>query len=158
MTILDRKLWAGLLILAAIAIVSSAAVFGGIEWALAALGAMTLIGMIGISIYVLTRVLRYSKSLKGGRLDYGSTPAGFCGGHDSKRLTYNNPPKAAPISEEDKRLIMEHINELFEIAQEQSEEKPARAKPISKEDKRLIMAHIDKLFKTDWEQSQQMLS
>ena len=158
MAILNKKLWLGLLILTAVALFTSAAVVGGVEWALASLGAMVLAGMIGISICALTKVLRYSKSVKGGRLEYGNTSAGFCDGYDSKRLTYNKPAKAAPISKEDKRLIIEHIDELFEIGQEQSGEKLLKAGPISKEDKRLIMVHIDKLFKTDLEQSQEMLS
>ncbi len=158
MTILNKKLWLGLLILAAIALLTSAAVFGGIEWALASLGALVLIGMISISIYVLTKVLRYSKSVKGGRLQYENTSAISFGGDDLKHVTYSKSAEAKLISEKDKRLIMEHIDELFEIAQEQSGEKILKEGPISKEDKRLIMAHIDKLFKTDWEQSQQMLS
>lgn len=159
MTILNKKLWLGLLILTAVALFTSAAVVGGVEWALASLGAMVLIGIAGISIYVLTKVLRYSsKSLKGGRLEYGSTSAGFCDGYDSKRLTYNKPAEAELISKQDKTLIMEHIDELFAIGREQSGEKLLKAGSISKEDKRLIMVHIDKLFKTDWEQSQKMLS
>ena len=159
MTILNRKLWAGLLILAAVALVASAAVAGGIEWALASLGMIALISMTCIGICIAVNVSRYSsQSLKGGRLEYGSTSAASCDSEDFKCVTYNKPAKAAPISKKDKSLIMAHIDKLFEIAQEQSEEKPAEAKPISKKDKRLIMAHIDKLFETDWEQSQQILS
>jgi len=133
MTILNKKLLMGLLILAAIALVSSAAIAGGIEWALASLGAMALIGMIGIGIYVPTKVLRYSSRLF-------------------------TPVEAAPISEKDKRLIMRHIDELFTKDLKQSQENPAEEAPISREDKRLIMAHIDQLFETDWEQSQQMFA
>ena len=156
MTILNRKLWAGLLVLLAVALVSSAAAVGGIEWALASLGAMVLIGMIGISIYVLIKVLRYSnKSLKGGRLEYNSTSAVFCDGDDFKCVTCNEPVEGAPISKEDKRLIMQHIDELFTKDLEQSQERPAEGAPISKEDKRLIMQHIDELLIKEPEQSQE---
>lgn len=158
MTILNKKLRLGLLIFTAVALFISAAVVGGVEWALASLGAMALVGIIGISIYVLTKVRRYSKSLKGGCLEFNSTSATSCDSEDFKYVTYNKPAEAKPITKKDKRLIVNRIDEFFDISQEQSEEKPAEAEPISKEDKRLIMAHIDKFFKTNWEQNQKMLS
>lgn len=127
MTKLNRKLWMGLLIPITMTV---AGVVGGIEWVFASLGAMVLIGMAGISIYVLTKV----------------------------RVTYSQSAEAGPISKKDERLIMEHIGELFEMGSEQSREKLAVASPISKKDKRLIMEHISELFETGWEQTQEMLS
>jgi len=53
---------------------------------------------------------------------------------------------ARSITEEDKRLIMEHANELFGIGGEQRGKRPAGAGPITEEDKRIIMKHIDQLF------------
>ena len=158
MTILDRKLWAGLLILAAVSLISSAAVFGGIEWALASLGAMALIGMIVTGICIAIRISKYSyKPVFEEFINYESMSYAW-DDNDLAYVTAETTEVAAPISKKDKRLMMKHIDELFEIAQEQSEEKPAEAEPISNEDKRLIMVHIDKLFETDWEQSQQILS
>lgn len=159
MTILNRKLRVGLFILGVVALISSAAVFGGIEWALASLGVITLTGMAAAGIYIAIKVMRYSrhKSIYDGCLEYSSTSA-VNGGDGSEYVTGRASAKVSPISKVDKRLIMKHIDELFKVAREQSKEKPVEAAPISEEDKRLIMAHIDKLFKTDWEQSQQMLS
>lgn len=149
MAIPSKKLWVGLLILAVIALVSSAAVAGGIEWALASLGALALIGMIGIGTCVLTRALRYSsRSFPDGYLEYGNMSATFFGGD-------NKPAKVTPISQKDKRLIMKHIDELFTKDLQQSQERPAKGALISKEDKKLIMAHIDQFFETGWEQSQE---
>lgn len=149
MVILSKKLWVSLLILAAIALVSGAAVAGGIEWALASLGALVLIGMIGIGIYVWRKVLRYSsRSFPDGCLEYGNMSATFFGGD-------NKPAKVTPISQKDKRLIMKHIDELFTKDLQQGQERPAEGASISREDKRLIMAHIDELFKTGWEQNQE---
>jgi hypothetical protein len=159
MTILNRKLWVGLFILGVVALISSAAVFGGIEWALASLGMITLTGIAGTGIYIAIKVMRYSRhrSIYDGRLEYSSISAVNEGGGSEYIAGYASA-EVSPIGKEDKRLIMKHIDELFEITREQSKEKPVEAAPISEEDKRLIMAHIDKLFKTDWEQSQQMLS
>ena len=83
-----------------VGLLSSGTTIGGrlVEWALASLGAMVLAGIIGISICALTKVLRYSKSVKGMHF------------------------KAVPISKEEKRLIMEHIDELFKTDREQSQE------------------------------------
>jgi len=148
MAIPSKKLWVGLLILAVIALVSGAAVAGGIEWALASLGALALIGMIGIGTYVLIRVRYSSRSFPDGCLEYGNMSATFFGGD-------NKPVKVTPISQKDKRLIMKHIDELFTKDLQESQEKPAKGALISREDKRLIMANIDQFFETDWEQSQE---
>ena len=133
MRILDRRIWVGLSILAAVALVSSAAVLGGIEWAFASLGALVLIGIIGIGINTLVKTLGYSASFNGNDLQYAA---------------YSKLAKAGPVSKVDKRIIMKHIDGLFSMGQEQSVKKLAKAEPISKEDKRIIMRHIDELFST----------
>lgn len=147
MTISYRKLWPGLVILAAFALVTSAAVVGGIEGVLAALGAIVLIGIAGAGIYVIVKVLWLSgKSPRGGCLEYGRTSAASFYGDGFKYAVRNGLVEAAPISEEDKRLIMKHIDELFAEDLKQSREKPAEATPISEQDKKLIMEQIDTLF------------
>ena len=125
MTILTRKLWVGLLILAAFAFVIGAVVMYGIEGGLASLGTMVLIGMTGIGTYVLAKALRRSDtSLKGGCLECGSTPAMFLDSDDLKHVTCNKPTEAGPVTEADKRLIMKHIDELFAKGGEQGSEMP----------------------------------
>ncbi len=107
-----------------------AGVVGGIEWVFASLGAMVLIGMAGIGIYFLAKV----------------------------HVTCSRYVAARLISNKDKRLIMEHIGELFEMSRKQSLEKSVEASPITNKDKRLIMEHIGELFETSWEQSLEKLS
>ena len=158
MTIMHKYFWSGLLILVAVALFTSAAIVGGVEWVLASLGAMSLISMLGIGIYVLLKILRYSKSVKISHLEHGSISAVIHRGNDFNHAILKKPGRKTQISEEDKRLIMENIDEFFKVEQESSGENNIKAEPITKEDKKLIMAHIDKLFKVDWEQSQGMLS
>ncbi len=132
MKILNRKLWTGSVVLASVALISAAAVAGGFELAMVALGALTLAGMIGAGIYVFMRVKRYSKALRVASL-----------GSDAG---------ARPISNQDKRSIIKHLNELFEIEREQSEKELVGVKPITGKDKRLIVANIDEFFKSAREQ------
>jgi hypothetical protein len=126
MKTMNRKLWTVSIILAATAFISSAAIAGGFEGALAALGATTLAGMAGTGVHVYLRVRRSSKALK-----VASSESGV---------------EAKQISNKDKTSIIKHLDELFKIEQGWSEEEPAGEKPISSKDKRLIMAHIDELF------------
>ena len=143
----DRRLRVGLTITATVTFVLVAAVMGGIEWAFASLGMIVLIGMIGISIYTLAKIVwRSDKSLKGECPEHGSTSASAFDGDCLKNVTYSEPPEALPISKEDKRLIMKYVDEFFAKGLEQSREKPAEALPISEEDKRLIMKHVDDFF------------
>ncbi|MFC1864707.1 hypothetical protein ACFLYG_02640 [Chloroflexota bacterium] len=144
MTKLNRKLWTGLLIPITMTV---AGVVGGIEWAFASLGAMVLIGMAGIGIYVLAKTLQRSDTLlKSVCPDCDSTSAVSFGGDDLKQVTYSKSAGVKLISKKDKRLIMEHVGELFEIGRDENGEKPAAVVPINKEDKRLIMEHIGELF------------
>jgi len=156
MKIINRKLWTGLLVLSAVTSVTSAAIVGGIEWALASLGVMGLIGMTCIGICIAINVSRYSgKSLEVERLKHDSAPAANGDGNTFKVADHNSSVEAAIISEEDKRLIIKHIDELFMKDPEQNQEVPAEAAPVSKEDKRLIMTHIDELYTEELEESQE---
>ena len=55
-------------------------------------------------------------------------------------------PKDEFITEYDKRLIVEHIDELFGIAADDHRVSPAGSSPITESEKRLIMWHVDELF------------
>jgi hypothetical protein len=159
MTILNRKLWTGLLVLSAVTFVTSAAIVGGIEWALASLGVIGLISMTCIGICIAINVSRYSgKLLEVERLKHDSAPAAPCDINAIECADHNSSVKAAIISEEDKRLIMKHIDELYTEEPEEKRETPVELSPVSEKDKKLIMAHIDELFKTGWEQSERKLS
>ena len=152
----DIRLRIGLPIAATVTLVLAAAAVGGIEWAFASLGMIVLIGMAGISVYTLTKaLLRSDTSLESGCPECGRTSAQSFDGDDLRPVTYGELAEARPISEQDEMIIMEHIDEFFKIAQEQSQEKLTRAVPISEQDKRLIMRHIDELFEIGWEQSRE---
>lgn len=153
MTILNGKLWVGLSLLVA-ALISGAAAAGGVELALASLGAMVLIGIIGISIYALVKLLRHSGKLVNGGYPAcaGASVASF-NGNDLKHFTDGKPNEAGLITEEDKRLIMEHIGELFAIGSEQNVKESVEAGLITEEDKRLIMKHVEELFEIGGGQS-----
>ena len=159
MKIINRKLWTGLLVLSAVTSVTSAAIVGGIEWALASLGVMGLIGMTCIGICIAINVSRYSGKLRENeRLKHDNAPAANSDGNTFKGADHNSSVEAAIISEEDKRLIMKHIEEFFTEGLEEGQETPVELSPVSEKDKKLIMAHIDELFKTGWEQSESKLS
>lgn len=146
MTLLNNKLWAGLTILGAAALVSSAAVYGGIEWALASLGLIALIGMIVTGICIAVRISKYSsKSVFEEFINYESMSYAW-NDYDSADVTAEITEVAAPISKKDKRLIMEHVDELFGIEKNEECQQSLDAAPISKQDKRLIIAHIDSFF------------
>ncbi|MFC2072213.1 hypothetical protein ACFLUU_05830 [Chloroflexota bacterium] len=148
MKILNGKLWVGFLIPVAMTV---AGVVGGLEWAFASLGAMVLIGTAGISIYILVKALQ--------RLDIcfmGGCPK--CDSMSAVSFDSDGLKEAELITKEDGIIIMEHVNELFAIGQQRSQEKPAEARPISKADKRLLMAHVDEFFAKGLEQSRGMLS
>ncbi len=149
MITLNSKLWVGLPI-AVVAVSVGAAVVGGIEWAFASLGAMVLVGIAGIIIYVSVKALQRSGILfMGGVRKFGIK--------SDLSLDDNELVGVRPISKEDKRLIMAHIDRFFETGREQSREVVhAEVRPVSEKDKRLIMAHIDKFFETGWEQSREV--
>ncbi len=171
MKILNRKLWIGTVVLMTITLTSGAAIAGGFEWALAALGAMTLAGMIGAGIYVYMRVRRYSKALKVASPESGAEAKPISNKDKTSIMKHldelfeteqgQSEEEFAgdkPISSKDKRLIIANIDEFFEAASKQNEKNPAIPELISEEDKRLIMAHIDRLFDTDGEQNKHILA
>jgi len=144
MTLLNRKQWVTLLILGAVALIVATGAVGGIKWAFASLGMIVLIGIPGICIYTLAKVLRHSDTSN--RLECGNTSAASFDGDDLKHATDNKPIEAKPISKQDKKEIMAHVDELFQIADEQGTENSVEAKPISKQDKKEIMEHVGELF------------
>ena len=133
MKALNRGRLVILLILAAVALVTSAAVLGGIEWALASLGALVFIGIGGIGIHTLFKVIQYSRlSFNVRWLENGYPP--------------NQIANVGPVSKKDKRIIMRHVDELFSAGFEQGEERLIRTRPVDKKDKKIIMRNIDGLF------------
>ncbi len=93
-------------ILGAIALVSSAAVFGGIEWALASLGALTIIVIVAALIHIAIKISRYvNKSIYSECLEYART-FGTSDSNNLEDVSNNTSMKVTAISKKDKRLIM----------------------------------------------------
>ncbi|MFC2012489.1 hypothetical protein ACFLVU_05100 [Chloroflexota bacterium] len=151
MKVLNRNHWRGLAALGAVILVSSGAVFGGIEWAIASLGLIGLGGMIGAGIYIAVRVLRYSsRSAFEDYINY-EIPSYYWDDDNLEYATADITEETVPISKNGKRLIAEHIEELFGVERVGGSRQPVEAAPISKRDKKLIMAHVDELFTTSCE-------
>ena len=156
MIIPTNRLRVGLPILAAVAFVTWAAVAHGIVGGFASLGALLVIGMAGVGIYGLSKILRRSNISSEGRyLRHGITSALSFDNNGLKHSTCGKPTGTGLITEADKKLIMVHINELFMKDKEQSDKRSAEVGPITKADKKLIMAHIDELFVKDGEQTEE---
>jgi hypothetical protein len=141
----------------AIVLVSSAAVFGGIEWALASLGLITLISMIVVGVYIAVKISRYTeKSIYSECLEYARAFATLDGTNQGQ-ITSDIPVQVTPVSKKDRRLIMAHIDELFGIKTNEEGQKSSIAMPLNKRDKKLIMAHINELFDMKPEYSEEKL-
>ena len=157
MKILNKKLWTGLTALGTVALVTTAAVFGGIEWALASLGMISLVAMIGAGISIAVRVSKYSgKSAFEEYINY-EIPSYY--------WNDENPENAADITEEivlidkkEKKYIVKHIDELFGLERVESSRRQIELAPVSRQDKKSIMAQIDELFTTNREQNLEMFS
>ncbi len=156
MIILTRKLQIGLPVLSAVAFVTWAAVAYGIVGGFASLGALLLIGVTGLAVYVSAKMLRrLYRSPKGEHPKCGSTSALSLDNNGLKHGTCGKPAEAGLITEADKKLIMAHIDELFTKDKERSDKRSARERPITRADKKLIIAHIDELFVKDGEQTEE---
>jgi len=137
---LTRKLWLGMPIFVAIALVSAPALIFNIVRTMASSGWMVLTGINGILINILLRALSESdtslivkRSKRGGKFTLS-----FDSGQ-LKRVIYHKPSGAELESKEDEKLIIEYIGELLGMAQEESSERSSDAGSISEEDKKTIV-------------------
>ena len=89
-----------------------------------------------IPIYALEKVLQcLETSLEDGCLKDGRPSEACFESDDLKHVTCSELAEVEPITEEDQRIIVEHVHELFGIDA-----------PITEEDQRIIMQHVDELF------------
>lgn len=157
MMALNKKLWPSLSILGAVALITGATIYGGIEWALASLGLMALIAMVAAGVHIAIKISRYTdKSIYNECLEYARTFAtsdNVNQGHTADDI----PVRVNPVNKRDRRSIMAHIDELFGISTKGEGEKSSKAKPVNKRDKKLIMAHIYELFEMNPEHSEERL-
>ena len=144
----NRKLFVGLGIGVTFAVIVESAIAYGFVGATASMGALGLVALTGVIFYVSTRVLlRSFKRRRMKMLLRNSTHAEFS---DDGYLQYANAhksPKVKPVSEKDKRIIVEHIDEFMnELRGGQSNKSTVMVNPITEKDKKKIMGHIDELL------------
>ena len=144
----NLKLYIGLGIGVTFAVIVESAIAYGFVGATASMGALGLIALTGLIVYASVRMLL--RSYKRRRIKIllsNSTYAEFSDADYLQRSGAHRSPKDKPISEKDRKLIVEHIDELMnELCREQSKKSAVMVNSITENDKKNIMEHIDELL------------
>jgi hypothetical protein len=144
----NRKLIIGIGIGVTFAVIVESAVAYGFVGATASMGALGLIALSGLVVYVSVKMLMRSyERRKIKMLLHKSAYAESSGDGYLQCAGDNRSPKEKPISEKDKKLIVGHIDEIMrELSNRQSDKSVTVAKLITDKDKKTIMEHIDELL------------
>ena len=130
----NRRLWAGLLVGAAAAVVIESAVVFGVVGATASMGAIVLACFFAAAGYGVAKVVQRCQVLRG------------------------KTTKLRPVTEKDKKAIMEHMDDLLRVCRRHDTERTTQVEPVSQEDKKMIMGHIDELLSMGHEHSGEVRS
>jgi len=144
----NRKLFIGLGIGVTFAVIVESAIAYGFVGATASMGALGLVALTGLIVYASVKMLLRSIKLRRIKKLLSNNPnAEFS---DDDYLQYANtykPPKGKPISEKDKNVIVEHIDDFMsELRRGESKKSAVMENPITEKDKKAIMEHIDELI------------
>ncbi|MFC1948092.1 hypothetical protein ACFLXY_09265 [Chloroflexota bacterium] len=120
---INGKIKTALIASAALVIISSGAVTYGFQGILAALGLLFLLVSAGLGIIIMRKARLYAKALK--------------------HAEYVDNMDANPVSTDDKKWIIKHLDELFKT--EEVIITPVTA-PITKKDREQIMNHLDEFL------------
>jgi len=144
----NRKLFIGLGIGVTFAVIVESAIAYGFVGATASMGALGLIALTGLIVYVSVKMLLRSIKLRRGKmLLSNSTNAESSDGDYLEYANTHSSHKGKPVSEKDKNLIVEHIDEFMnELRRGQSKKSAVMTNPITEKDKKTIMEHIDELM------------
>jgi len=144
----NRKLYVGLGIGVTFAVIVESAIAWGFVGATASMGALGLIALTGLLVYVSVKMLlRSIKFRKIKKLLSNNPCAEFSDGDYLQYTSTNRVTRGKVISEKDKKLIVEHIDEFMsELRFGQSKKCGVMANPITEKDKKTIMEHIDELM------------
>jgi hypothetical protein len=144
----NRKLFIGIGIGVTFAVIVESAVVYGFVGATASMGALGLIALTGFIVYASVKMqLRSHKRRMIKTLLRKSEHAEFSGDGYPQFTKANKSSKGKLISEKDKRLIVEHIDDIIHGLSNEHGEKPAtEAKLITDKDKKAIMEHIDEIL------------
>ena len=144
----NRKLYVGLGIGVTFAVIVESAIAWGFVGATASMGALGLIALTGLIVYASVKVLL--RSIKFRRIKKLLSNNPYAEFSDGDHLSYANTqrsPKGKLISEKDKKLIVEHIDEFMnELRGGQIIKSAVMVNPITEKDKNTIMEHIDELM------------
>jgi hypothetical protein len=144
----NRKLFIGLGIGVTFAVIVESAVAYGFVGATASMGALFLIALTGLIVYASVKMIL--RSIKFRRIKKALSNNPHAEFSDDDYLQYastHKAPRGKLISEKDKKLIVEHIDEFMnELRTGQSKKSAAMANPITEKDKKAIMEHIDELL------------
>jgi len=124
---INRKIKIALITSTSVLIISGGAVTYGFQGVLAALGLLFLLVSAGLGIVIMRKARLYAKALK--------------------HAEYVDNIDANPVSIDDKKWIMKHLDELFKT--EEVIITPATA-PITKNDREQIMNHLDEFLVETW--------
>jgi hypothetical protein len=143
----NRKLFIGLGIGVTFAVVVESAIAWGFVGATASMGALGLIALTGVIVYASVKVLLRSIKFRRIKRLLSNNPYTECSDGDYlQHANTHKSPGGKLISEKDKRLIIENIDEFMSELRIEQNKKSATAKPITEKDKRMIMEHIDELM------------
>jgi hypothetical protein len=144
----NRKLFVGMGIGVTFSVIVESAIAWGFVGATASMGALGLVALTGLIVYISVRMLvRSYKRRRIKMLLAQSTHAEFSADGYLQYANDKRSPKEKPISEKDKKLIVGHIDEIVrELSNSQSEKPVTVARLITEKDKKAIMEHIDELL------------
>jgi len=141
------KLFVGLGIGVTFAVIVESAIAYGFVGATASMGALGLIALTGLIVYTSVRMLVRSYKRRRIKMLLSKSAHAEFSGSDYQQYTNNHKsPKGKPISEKDKKLIVEHIDAFMnELCSGQSKKSAVMVNAITEKDKKKIMEHIDEL-------------
>ena len=123
----NRKIITLFFTFAALVIITGGAVTYGFQGVLAALGLLFLLTSAGLGLFMVRKARLYAKALK--------------------YAEWINNMKVTPVSTDDKKWIIKHLDELFK--EEKQTTKPALP-PITKNDRKQIMNHLAEFMAKTW--------
>ncbi len=124
---INRKIITALIISITVMIITGGAVTYGFQGVLAALGLLFLLASAGAGIYIMRKARLYAKIVK--------------------QANWINNMAVTPVSIDDKKWIMDHLDEYF---QEEQEAKTPVFTRITQNDSKIIMNHLDEFLAETW--------
>jgi hypothetical protein len=124
---INRKIKTALIVSTAVVIITGGAVTYGFQGVLASFGLLFLLASAGTGIYIMRKARLYAKIVK--------------------QAKWINNIKVTPVSNDDKKWIMKHLDEYLVI--EKEIQAPVEA-VITIKDKKEIMNHIDEFMIETW--------